>query len=139
MPRLSSTSEEAHTMSTEKARITTGLEMMDAVYGPGFSASMGEPEDAFMEETVGRLFGEVWNRPGLSIRDRRLIVMGATTAMGRADLLEVQVRGALVNEELTESELYEAALHLMYYVGVGNAGALHRATVRALDDPRPAT
>jgi 4-carboxymuconolactone decarboxylase len=114
--------------------IETGLETMDAVYGAGFSAGMGAPEDPFMDEVVGRLFAEIWNRPGLSIRDRRLLVLGATTALGRADLLEVQVRGALANGELTEAQLHEAALQLMYYVGVGNAGTLHRATGRALAD-----
>ena len=118
--------------------INAGLETMDAVYGAGFSAGMDALGDPFMAEVVERIFADVWNRPELSIRDRRLLVLGATTALGRADLLEVQVRGALANGELDEAQLHAAAVHLMYYVGVGNAGTLHRATGRALDAQREA-
>jgi 4-carboxymuconolactone decarboxylase len=124
-------------MSTEDERIKQGLAVMDEVYGPGFSATMPLPEHPLTMETITHLFGEIWSRPGLSIRDRRLLVIGATASMGRGDLLEVQIRGALANQELTEEQLHEAALHLSFYVGIGNSGPLQQAILRALADRSP--
>jgi 4-carboxymuconolactone decarboxylase len=114
-----------------------GLEMMDRVYGPGFGATMPDDRLPLTEHTIDHLFGEIWSRPGLSIRDRRLLVMGATAAFGRGDLLEVQIRGALANDELTEEQLHEAVLHLSFYVGIVNAGPMHAAVLRALADRTP--
>lgn len=114
-----------------------GLEMMDAVYGAGFAASMPAPDHPLTRETIEHLFAEIWSRPGLDIRERRLLVLGATAALGRADLLEVQIRGALANGELTEEQLHEAVLQLAPYVGIGNATAMHRAALAALADPTP--
>jgi alkylhydroperoxidase/carboxymuconolactone decarboxylase family protein YurZ len=100
-----------------------GLAAMDQVYGPGFSGTMPETTEPYLDETVERLFADIWSRPGLSVRDRRLLVLGATAAIGRADLIQVQVRGALANHELTPDQLREAVPHLAYYVGWGNATA----------------
>jgi 4-carboxymuconolactone decarboxylase len=109
-----------------------GLKTMDAVYGPGFAESLPDEWTPMLETTVDHLFGEVWSRPGLSIRDRRLLVLGATAALGRADLVEIQVRGALANDELSAGELREAVLQLQYYVGWGNGTQLNNGVEAAL-------
>lgn len=109
-----------------------GLKTMDAVYGPGFAESLPAERSPMLQMTVDHLFGEVWSRPGLSIRDRRLLVLGATAALGRADLIEIQVRGALANDELTAGELREAVLQLQYYVGWGNGTQLNNGVEAAL-------
>ncbi|BBX94186.1 MULTISPECIES: carboxymuconolactone decarboxylase family protein [Mycolicibacterium] len=109
-----------------------GLKTMDAVYGPGFAESLPDERTPTLEMTVDHLFGEVWSRPGLSIRDRRLLVLGATAALGRADLVEIQVRGALANDELSAGELREAVLQLQYYVGWGNGTQLNNGVEAAL-------
>ncbi len=111
--------------------------MMDRVYGEGFSATVPRTCDPLGNEVVAHVFGDVWSRPGLSIRDRRLLVIGVTAALGRADLLEVQVRGALANRELSEEELREIPLQLMYYLGIGNAGLISGAISRAMLDEAP--
>src|SRR5699024_2761097 len=87
---------------------------------------------AFLDETVGHLFGEIWNRPGLSTRDRRLLVLGATAALGRADLVQVQARGALLSEDCSEEELYESVLQLAFYVGWGNATSVQQGIAQAV-------
>jgi 4-carboxymuconolactone decarboxylase len=119
-------------MSTQDERMKKGLAMMDAVYGEGFSDNFPVVDHPLIVDTVTHLFGEVWSRPGLSIRDRRLLVLGATASLGRADLLEIQIRGALANEELTEEQLHEAALQLQFYVGAGNTTAMYQAILKAL-------
>jgi len=112
-----------------------GSEMMDAVYGAGFSVRLPHDDPRpFLRDTVEHLFAEVWSRPGLSIRDRRLLVIGATAAMGRPDLIRIQTLGALRNDELDPVQLEEALLHLAYYVGWGNASAVGEGFAAALAD-----
>jgi 3-hydroxyisobutyrate dehydrogenase-like beta-hydroxyacid dehydrogenase/alkylhydroperoxidase/carboxymuconolactone decarboxylase family protein YurZ len=111
-----------------------GLEMMDRVYGPGSHRQVTEAPMRlpFGDLTVEHLFAEIWSRPGLSIRDRRLLVLGATAALGRADLIQVQVQGALANHELTVEQLHEMVVHLAYYTGWGNATAVLQGVAAAL-------
>lgn len=84
---------------------------------------MPMPKDGATPATVDmveHLFGEIWARPHLTLRDRRLLALGATAMLGRADLLEVQLRGAMKNGELTDEQLREIELFLLYYAGVEN-------------------
>lgn len=109
-----------------------GLESMEKVYGPGFSANLAGQQGPFASETVEHLFGEVWNHPGLSTRDRRSLVLGASAALGRTDL--VQARGALLSGDCTPEPLEETVLRLAYYVGWGNATEVHKGVSGALAD-----
>jgi 3-hydroxyisobutyrate dehydrogenase-like beta-hydroxyacid dehydrogenase/alkylhydroperoxidase/carboxymuconolactone decarboxylase family protein YurZ len=105
-----------------------GVRTMDAVYGKGMVKTPA-PEaqlQPFLDATVRILFGEVWNRPGLSMRDRRLLVIGATAQLNRPDLIEIQSLGALINGELTEDQLQEAVLHLAFYCGWPNATSVSK-------------
>lgn len=119
---------------TRPAAVASGLSMMDAVYGAGFSQNMPRSGTAFEKETEDHLFGEIWSRPGLSVRDRRLLVLGATAALGDSELIRTQVSGALANHELTAAQLDEAVLHLAYYVGWGRATSVHRGVAAAEAD-----
>ncbi|MBD0293874.1 MAG: NAD-binding protein [Flavisolibacter sp.] len=108
-----------------------GKEMMSCVYGQGFSTS-SSTNLPFINETVNHLFANIWSRPVLSIRDRRLLTIGVTAALGRAELLQVQITGALANKELTQEQLQEAVVHLAYYVGWGNATAVQQGVNAAI-------
>lgn len=90
-----------------------GLDMMSKVYGWEMSDGPGD----FFAHTADHLFGEVWTREGLSIRDRRLLLLGALAANGQVDVAEIQAGAALGNEELTPEQLQEIGLFLCYYVG----------------------
>ncbi|MCG7308957.1 carboxymuconolactone decarboxylase family protein [Brachybacterium sp. ACRRE] len=116
-----------------------GLAMMDQVYGPGFSEAMTEQRGTFAEDTVNHLFADVWSRPGLTIRELRLLVLGATAALGRSDLVHVQVRGALANDELDAQQLDEMVAFLAHYVGWGNATQFQQGVAAALADHDSAT
>ena len=65
------------------------------------------------------LFGDVWERPGLSKRDRSLVTVSALVAMNRPDQLRSHLRLARQNG-LTEAELVEAITHLAFYSGWPN-------------------
>ncbi|MBH0777859.1 carboxymuconolactone decarboxylase family protein [Nocardia sp. NEAU-351] len=111
-----------------------GLAMMDRVYGPGYHELVPPEEHSFpsAEETVRHLFGDIWSRPGLGMRERRLITIGATAMLGRADLLETQARGALLAGDLTAEELREIVLHLHFYVGWPNATSIMAAVEKVI-------
>ncbi|KAA9156537.1 carboxymuconolactone decarboxylase family protein [Amycolatopsis acidicola] len=90
-----------------------GLDMMSKVYGWDMPDRPGE----FFRYTLDHLFADIWTRPGLEMRDRRLMLLGLLAAQGIEDLAEVQVTAALKNGELTEDQLREIAVFLTHYVG----------------------
>src|ERR1700756_3189182 len=62
------------------------------------------------------LFGEVWERPGLSKRDRSLITCATLIALGREKQLVGHLQRALDNG-VKPSELSEVITHLAFYAG----------------------
>ncbi len=66
------------------------------------------------------LFGDVWERPGLSKRDRSLITVAALVALYRTDQLPFHLKRAVENG-VTKDELVEAITHLAFYTGWPNA------------------
>ncbi len=91
-----------------------GLAKMNEVYGWEMPNIEGDP---YFDLTVDHLFGDIWNRPGLSMREKRIMTLAAVTAVGRQDLAEIQVNAALLNEELTGEELKQMAVFLTQYLG----------------------
>lgn len=127
-------------MAAPDERWDRGIAMVEQLYGPGSSAAMAGVADMPLgSETVRHMFGEIWARPGLSIRDRRLLVIGATTMLGRADLLEIHLGGALAGGDLTPAQLDEIALLMLFYAGAGNSTAFHRAAEAAKAKAPPAS
>jgi 4-carboxymuconolactone decarboxylase len=113
--------------ATKKDKWEAGLAVMDAVYGPGFSAMMdGLQDNPLTRDVVTYQFLEVWADETLSIRDKRLMVIGATAMLGRAELIEIQVGGAIANGELTDAQLDQIPRFLMCYAGAGNCTMVHR-------------
>lgn len=107
-----------------------GLEKMNEVYAWEMPDMPGE----YFALTVDHLFGSIWTRPGLTMRDKRIMTLSVVTALGLPDLSEVQVNAALQNEELTEDELREMAIFLTHYVGFplgsGLNGVVERVTAK---------
>ena len=91
----------------------TGLAKMNEVYAWDMPDMPGE----YFALTADHLFGRIWSRPGLSMRDKRLMTLTVVTAVGEKDLAEIQVNAALHNEELTEGELREMVIFITHYVG----------------------
>jgi 4-carboxymuconolactone decarboxylase len=69
-----------------------------------------------IELTENVVYGDLWERPGLSKRDRSLITMAALMALGRSDQLRGHVERALGNG-VTREEIGEAITHLAIYAG----------------------
>ncbi len=60
---------------------------------------------------------EIWNRPGLSRKDRSMLNLGMISALGRTQELKMHVRGA-INNGWTKEELREVFLQVAVYCGV---------------------
>lgn len=109
----------------------TADELIDEVYGEGFSKNF-EGSEPFLQDARDHLFGQIWSRPGLSVRDRRLLALGVLAAFGRGDLFEVHAFGALASGDLTAEQLNESVLHLAYYAGSVNGTVIRRGVLAAI-------
>lgn len=69
-----------------------------------------------IELTETLLYPDIWERPGLSKRDRSLITVAALVTMSRPDQLRVHLERALANG-VTPEEVGEIITHLAFYAG----------------------
>ena len=79
------------------------------------------------------LFGDVWERPGLSKRDRSLITVAALVAMYRGDQLAGHLERALANG-VTREEIGELITHLAFYAGWPTAMTAGRIAKKVFDE-----
>ncbi len=78
--------------------------------------AIGDFAPKLVELTDGVLFGDVWERPELSKRDRSLATVAALVAGGNTEQLRNHLIRATENG-LTETELMEVIIHLAFYAG----------------------
>ncbi len=81
---------------------------------------IGDFAPKLVELTDDVLFGDVWERPGLSKRDRSLVTVSALIALNRPDQLRRHLQRARDNG-LTKEEMIETITHLAFYSGWPNA------------------
>jgi len=79
------------------------------------------------------LFGDVWERPELSKRERSLITVAALVALNRQEQLTFHLNRALENG-LTKDELIEAMTHLAFYAGWPTASTAIGIARRVFDE-----
>ncbi len=81
------------------------------------------------------LFGDIWERPGLSKRDRSLVTVAALAALYRNELSGHVMRA--LDNGVTKEELGEVFLHLAFYGGFPVAVNGARVTKQVLDQRKP--
>ena len=69
-----------------------------------------------VEITNDVLFADVWERPGLSPRDRSLVTVSALAALYRMEQVQFHL-GVALDNGLSVEELSEAITHLAFYAG----------------------
>jgi 4-carboxymuconolactone decarboxylase len=62
------------------------------------------------------LFGDIWERPQLSKRDRSLVTCAALIALGKTEQMNFHLPRAIENG-VTHEELVEVTTHLAFYAG----------------------
>jgi 4-carboxymuconolactone decarboxylase len=82
--------------------------------------AIGDFAPKLVELTDDVLFGDVWERPQLSKRDRSLITCAALVATGKTEQMSFHFPRAIENG-VTQEELVELITHLAFYVGWPNA------------------
>ncbi|MCW2795779.1 carboxymuconolactone decarboxylase family protein [Nocardioides sp.] len=98
-----------------------GLERMEQVYGFDMSDADGD----FFGYTADHLFADIWTRPGLTDRDRRLLLIGLLAGTGGADVLGIQIPAAHANGELDDEALREIVIFLCHYAGWPNGARIN--------------
>ena len=82
--------------------------------------------------TVDVLFGDVWERPGLSKRDRSLITVATLIALYRTGQLPGHIGRALDNG-VTKEEIGEIITHMAFYAGWPTAAQAARIAKEVFD------
>jgi 3-oxoadipate enol-lactonase/4-carboxymuconolactone decarboxylase len=97
------------------------------------------PFNADFQSMITRIaWNEIWGRPGLDDRTRRLIVLAITASLGRWEEFALHVRAGLTRDGFTREELQEVLMQTAIYAGVpaGNTAFTEAAHIIAeLDNP----
>jgi 4-carboxymuconolactone decarboxylase len=105
----------------DEARREAGMTVRRAVLGDAHvdRAVAGQtPLNAEFQDLITRYaWGEIWTRPGLDHRTRRLMVLSVTGAMGRWEEFRLHIRAGLEGG-LALADIKEMLLQLAVYAGV---------------------
>ena len=100
--------------------VKSGASVRREVLGDAYvdrTAQSGDPLlRPFFDSGIEHVWGGLWNRPGLELKQRSLVVVATLTATGRLHELRIHLRGAL-NLGWTPDELREALLQIGGYAG----------------------
>jgi 4-carboxymuconolactone decarboxylase len=111
----------------DRKRLERGMAVRRAVLGDGYVdravASTTELTRDFQDFITRYAWGEVWTRPGLDLRTRRVLALGTLLALGRWNEFRLHVRAALGEDGLPVDVLKEIVLQQAVYCGVPAANA----------------
>ncbi len=79
------------------------------------------------------LFGSIWTRPGLDLKNRCICTVSALMAQGQLPLLRRHIERC-INVGLTPEELVEVFIQLTFYVGVPSVEAALRLTKEIFEE-----
>jgi 4-carboxymuconolactone decarboxylase len=88
------------------------------------SAATTDVTRDFQDLIVRYGWGEVWTRPDLGLRERRILVMGTMIALGRWDELRLHLRAALQNR-MSLCDIKEVLLQQAIYCGIPAANTAY--------------
>jgi len=71
-------------------------------------------------------FGDVWSRPGLDVRARRLVTLACLGFVGAEMPMRVHVYAALKSGDVSWAEMQEIVLHFSVYGGLPKASLLEQ-------------
>ena len=106
----------------EAERRARGEEVIKDVY----AGDVAVPEQgyAFTDIMLQQLFAELWTRDTLSMRDKRLLLLGIIAEKGEAMTFKFQIRAALKRGEMNAEEARELLLFIAQYAGYPRAASM---------------
>ena len=79
---------------------------------------------AFSDIMLETLFAEVWTRDTLSMRDKRILLLGMIAAQGEGMTFKIQTKAGIKNGELTAEDVRELHLFIAQYCGYPRAAGI---------------
>ena len=111
----------------DRERREAGMKIRRQVLGDAHvdrAAARTTPLTAEFQDLITRYgWGEVWTRPGLDVRTRRILVLGTLVALGRFEEFRMHARAALVEGGFSAEDLKEILLQQAIYCGVPAANS----------------
>lgn len=96
------------------------------------------PLNAEFQDLITRyVWGEIWTRPGLDERTRRVLVIGTMVALGRWEEFALHVRAAVVEGGFSADDVKEVILQQAVYCGVPAANHALGVAAKVLADAEP--
>ena len=99
---------------TQKGRRKRGLAIYEKL-GWGTNQELRDLDDTFWSLTTDFVFGEIWSRPGLSLRERELVVLAVLVTLG-TEGMDIHLRHAH-KLGITDDQIKELIFQVMYYAG----------------------
>ena len=126
----------AATAAAQDALFDAGLIHRRRVLGDAWvdrSLAARTPFNADFQAMVTRIaWAEIWGRPGLDDRTRRLLVIAITASLGRWEEFALHVRTGLSRDGFTRDELKEVLMQTAIYAGVPAANTAFAEAGRIL-------
>jgi 3-oxoadipate enol-lactonase/4-carboxymuconolactone decarboxylase len=123
------------TQGAAEALFEAGLKNRRRVLGDAWvdrSLANRTPFNAEFQAMITRIaWQEIWSRPGLDDRTRRLLVLAITASLGRWEEFRLHVRAGLTRGGFTQDDLKEVLMQTAIYAGVpaGNTAFAEAAAV----------
>ena len=106
----------------DEQRRTSGLGIRRQVLGDAHvdrAIAQTTPLNKEFQDFITRYaWGEIWARPGLDVRSRRILVIGTMIAIGRWEEFEMHAAAAMREGGFTLDDLKEIVLQQAVYCGV---------------------
>ena len=119
-------------MSDYKDRYKRGMKLLKKMGREDLMLEQKELLPDMYEISVGHLFGDVWARPGLSLRERQLVTLAANIALARPTGNFSHYRSA-EHIGITKREICEVILQVGHYAGwptISNAVRQYTAVLK---------
>ncbi|HMA00942.1 MAG: carboxymuconolactone decarboxylase family protein [Gemmatimonas sp.] len=127
----------------ERDRLASGMSVRRSVLGDAHvdrAIAATTPLTAEFQSLITRYaWGEIWARPGLDVRTRRILVIGTLVALHHWEELAMHVRAALTSGDLVAEDVKEIVLQQAIYCGVPAANTAFRVVgdlIASLEIPR---
>ena len=120
----------------KKKRYKRGMDLLKKMGREELMLNQKALSPELYEMSVGHLFGDVWARPGLSLRERQLVTLAANIALARPNGNHSHYRSS-EHIGITRKEIIEVMIQVGHYAGwptISNAVRQYTEVIQEEDD-----
>jgi 4-carboxymuconolactone decarboxylase len=128
-----------HTPAFERGLAQRRSTLGRAYVDPAMARGEQDPIERDLQQMVNEhVWGSVWCRPALPLRDRSLLTLAVLATTGQEEELALHIRGAL-NNGLSQSEILEAFVQIGTYAGIARTNLAFRQARRVFAEGKGPT